>query len=243
MLKTFGDRVRFVIGSEQWTPWAIRHGIAPSTVDGWLHKGVGPYKKTLAKLEEATGIPAEWWKNGEGPPPERLDQAVDTPIDALALPPGQRDALDRAASQALSRQRNGDAQSSINEYALRTAEEEQSQACQDAPAAYPLGARPKDGLVWGTNRASQSSVAMPLAMRLARAIETTDWLPASRSPKTSLLLMREALDLLFAASGNQLQRLEAIVNDPAALDGTLRLAWALMHAEQPTAPPQNGGNP
>lgn len=107
MLKTFGDRVRFVIGSEQWTPWAVRHGIAPSTVDGWLHKGVGPYKKTLAKLEEATGIPAEWWKSGEGPPPRRVGQGGDTPVDAIAMSPDRREALNRPFAQVPSRQTPG----------------------------------------------------------------------------------------------------------------------------------------
>lgn len=68
-MKGFGDRVRWVIGREQWTPWAVRHGFAPSTVDGWLKGEITPYRKTLEKLEEKTGIPAEWWRSGEGPPP------------------------------------------------------------------------------------------------------------------------------------------------------------------------------
>jgi len=218
MLKTFGDRVRFVIGAEQWTPWAIRHGIAPSTVDGWLNKGVGPYKKTLTKLEEATGIPAAWWKSGEGPPPERHEDE-----------PG--------------RPGSGDARAKMKKSAWRASEDDRDSACQEPCAAYPVGARPADGLTWGTNSGAQSSVVMPLAMRIARAIESTEWLPASRSPRASLLLMRETLDLLLAAAGNQPQRLEAITSDPAALDGMLRLAWALVRADHPPAGAQNGGNP
>lgn len=69
MPKTFSDRLREVIGTEDWTPWAVNHGISPSTVEGWLNKGLQPYKKSLGKLENATGIPTDWWLQGEGPPP------------------------------------------------------------------------------------------------------------------------------------------------------------------------------
>ncbi len=69
MLKTFAERLRQVIGDEDYTPWAQARGLSPSTVEGWLNKGLAPYRKSLGKLVMATGIPAEWWESGEGDPP------------------------------------------------------------------------------------------------------------------------------------------------------------------------------
>jgi phage repressor protein C with HTH and peptisase S24 domain len=74
MMKTFADRLRQVIGDEDYTPWAQVRGLSPSTVEGWLNKGLAPYKKSLGKLVAATGIPVEWWESGEGEPP--VNQAL-----------------------------------------------------------------------------------------------------------------------------------------------------------------------
>ena len=40
-----------------------------------------PQRKTLRRLVERTGIPEEWWLNGEGPPPEAAPP-VPAPIPA-----------------------------------------------------------------------------------------------------------------------------------------------------------------
>ena len=69
MLKTFAERLRLVIGDDDYTPWSQARGLSPSTVEGWLNKGLTPYRKSLGKLVAATGIPAEWWESGEGDPP------------------------------------------------------------------------------------------------------------------------------------------------------------------------------
>lgn len=212
----FSDRIRAVAGEHPFS-WAQEHGIQKGTMTVWL-SGATPQRKSLQRLEQITGIPAAWWKSGEDPPPERHEDE-----------PG--------------RPGSGDARAKMKKSAWRASEDDRDSACQEPSAAYPVGARPADGLTWGTNSGAQSSVVMPLAMRIARAIESTEWLPASRSPRASLLLMRETLDLLLAAAGNQPQRLEAITSDPAALDGMLRLAWALVRADHPPAGAQDGGNP
>jgi len=69
MMKTFAERLLQVIGQVAPTPWGIERGISPSTMDGLLNKGSTPYPKTIDKLVAGTGIPAEWWKSGEGAPP------------------------------------------------------------------------------------------------------------------------------------------------------------------------------
>lgn len=69
MMKTFAERLLQVIGLASPTPWGIERGISPSTMDGLLNKGSSPYPKTIDKLVAGTGIPAEWWKSGDGDPP------------------------------------------------------------------------------------------------------------------------------------------------------------------------------
>jgi transcriptional regulator with XRE-family HTH domain len=68
-MTTFRDRLLMVIGDAEPTPWAVEHEISPAGMSDWLNKGRRPYPKTLARLAEKTGIPADWWLNGEGPPP------------------------------------------------------------------------------------------------------------------------------------------------------------------------------
>lgn len=213
---SFSDRIRAVAGEHPFS-WAQEHGIQKGTMTVWL-SGATPQRKSLQRLEQITGIPAAWWKSGEGPPPERHEDE-----------PG--------------RPGSGDARAKMKKSAWRASEDDRDSACQEPPAPYPVAHAPQAHAPQLANSGAQSSVVMPLAMRIARAIESTGWLPASRSPRASLLLMRETLDLLLAAAGNQPQRLEAITSDPAALDGMLRLAWALVRADHPPAGAQDGGNP
>ena len=63
----FSDRIRAVAGSQPFA-WAYEKGIPKGTMTVWL-SGATPQKKSLQRLEQLTGISAEWWKSGEGPPP------------------------------------------------------------------------------------------------------------------------------------------------------------------------------
>lgn len=206
MLKTFGDRVRFVIGAEQWTPWAIRHGIAPSTVDGWLHKGVGPYKKTLTKLEEATGIPAAWWKSGEGPPPTAADVRPQVQRSGVALAP------DVAPSPPLSR---GEPHNHLSPQA-------------HAPSA-PLEVR-QDRAPYANPNVSK------LLLRLAVLIGQLDWIPADLGLEEREQLAEGAARAALASSGADPAPLYRLMDSPAALEAALRLHWEATRAQRPAPP-------
>lgn len=65
----FADRLRMVIGDHKPTRWATDAGLSGATMHDWLKKGMQPYPKTLNRLVSYTGISAEWWLHGEGPPP------------------------------------------------------------------------------------------------------------------------------------------------------------------------------
>lgn len=67
---TFADRLRAVIGDEAPTAWARARGISAATISEWLGKGTSPYPKTMKKLVAGTGIPEDWWLNGDLPPPK-----------------------------------------------------------------------------------------------------------------------------------------------------------------------------
>lgn len=82
MERTFADRLRSVIGDEDPTPWAAARGISGATMHEWLTKGTRPYPKTMAKLVAGTGIPAEWWLNGEGDPPPST-QALESNLQPI----------------------------------------------------------------------------------------------------------------------------------------------------------------
>lgn len=74
---TFADRVRAVVAmaGEKPTPWAAALGIGAATIHDWLEGGKKPYAKTMAKLVAGTGIPEDWWLNGDLPPPTPAPQA------------------------------------------------------------------------------------------------------------------------------------------------------------------------
>lgn len=69
MARTFADRLREVISETPFSRWASDHGFTPSTVEEWLNKNRTPRDASLGKLVIATGIPEEWWLQGDGPPP------------------------------------------------------------------------------------------------------------------------------------------------------------------------------
>lgn len=64
---TFIDRLKYVIGDEDYTPWAVKRGLSPVTVLGWFN-GAALYPKSWDKLVAATGISKEWWLNGQYEP-------------------------------------------------------------------------------------------------------------------------------------------------------------------------------
>lgn len=64
---TFTERIRYVAGEHPFA-WAAAHSIPKANMTVWL-AGARPQRKTLAMLEEKTGIPASWWESGELPPP------------------------------------------------------------------------------------------------------------------------------------------------------------------------------
>lgn len=64
---SFLDRLIYVIGDQNYTPWAERHGLSPVTVLGWFN-GAALYPKSWDKLVAATGISKEWWLNGQSEP-------------------------------------------------------------------------------------------------------------------------------------------------------------------------------
>ncbi len=42
---------------------AAQLGITPTTVSGWLHRGITPQPGHRARLEAITGIPSDAWEN------------------------------------------------------------------------------------------------------------------------------------------------------------------------------------
>lgn len=63
----FSDRIKAVAGPHPFA-WAEDHGFSKSTMQSLLICTI-PQRKTLDKLVAATGIPADWWLEGDGPPP------------------------------------------------------------------------------------------------------------------------------------------------------------------------------
>lgn len=66
---TFRDRFTLVAGDHPFT-WGAERGLQKHFVASCLRGNYRPQAKNMEKLVAATGIPANWWLNGEGPPPE-----------------------------------------------------------------------------------------------------------------------------------------------------------------------------
>ena len=84
MAWTFTERLRWVIGETPFTRWATDHGFTPSTVEEWVNKNRTPRDASLEKLVLATGIPAEWWLHGDGPPQKAHSDRVMRDIPAFS---------------------------------------------------------------------------------------------------------------------------------------------------------------
>lgn len=64
---TFQDRIKHVAGESPYT-WASQRGIKKSSMTSLLNSEK-PQHRSLVMLEERTGIPVQWWLEGELPPP------------------------------------------------------------------------------------------------------------------------------------------------------------------------------
>lgn len=102
---TFVDRLRLVIGDEDYTPWAQKHGISPVTVLGWLN-GASLYPKSWEKLINATGIEKDWWLNGVGDPPLNEKSKVKNTFGDF--PYGMMDKREQKVEQLNSDYKNND---------------------------------------------------------------------------------------------------------------------------------------
>ncbi len=65
---TFLEKIQLVAGPNPFS-WAASLGIPKANMTGWL-AGASPQKKTLALLQEKTGIPVDWWLHGDLPVPQ-----------------------------------------------------------------------------------------------------------------------------------------------------------------------------
>lgn len=206
MMKGFGDRVRWVIGREQWTPWAVRHGFAPSTVDGWLKGEITPYRKTLEKLEEKTGIPAEWWKSGEGPPPgaaRAMGGAVSSapPQSSATAPTGQ--APSAAPPDAQTRQ--GVPASGLH-YRAQHGFLPASVANEPAAAYF-------------------TAAADRLLVRITGLVWSLDWIPQGIAPGDREALALSAAACVLAAAGHDGQAITLALDSDLVLEDAIRLCW------------------
>ena len=109
---TFQDRIKHVAGDSPYT-WASQRGIKKSSMTSLLNSDK-PQHKTLLMLEERTGIPLQWWLEGDLPPPAPeivYVKDADSPV-----PPRQLLSPPPAAGRI-----NADALAAIIEGALKTA--------------------------------------------------------------------------------------------------------------------------
>lgn len=80
----FSEKLALVVGPHPYA-WAARHDIPKGTMRSYLSTE-NPQRKSLARLVAASGIPLEWWINGEGPPPMASDEPEK--IIEVAVDPG-----------------------------------------------------------------------------------------------------------------------------------------------------------
>ncbi|BBL70371.1 hypothetical protein [Methylogaea oryzae] len=80
-LKTpFLERLALLIGDEEPYAWARRTGIPKSGFWAIWSGASMPQKKTLAKIETATGASPDWLLHGLGEPPPAVRQRIEQPL-------------------------------------------------------------------------------------------------------------------------------------------------------------------
>lgn len=109
---TFQDRIKHVAGESPYT-WASQRGIKKSSMTSLLNSEK-PQHRSLVMLAERTGIPLQWWLEGDLPPPAPeivYVKDADNPMPARQL----------LSPQAAAARINVDALAAIIEGALKTA--------------------------------------------------------------------------------------------------------------------------
>lgn len=119
----FHDRIRCVAGDAPYT-WASQRGIKKSSMTSLLNTD-RPQHRSLVMLEEKTGIPLQWWLEGDLPPPKGSGGAEGGAERQVVYPrhgeepPGAAAAL--ATPTRVPARINVDALAAIIEGALKTA--------------------------------------------------------------------------------------------------------------------------
>lgn len=72
----FPERFALVAGAHPYA-WGEKNGFHKATIQGFMTTRK-PQRKTLQRLVERTGIPEDWWLNGDGPPPPVKEPDADT---------------------------------------------------------------------------------------------------------------------------------------------------------------------
>jgi len=113
---TFTQRLQAVIGAEATHSWAIRHDLPAPKIWDWIKNERTPRRPQLVELADKTGIPLEWWMEGElPPPPAKTDYPVAGEGASVKLEEG------RAAFASIPSKINVEALAAILEGALKTA--------------------------------------------------------------------------------------------------------------------------
>lgn len=200
----FSDRVRLVAGEHPFA-WAQAHGIPKGTMTVWL-SGAKPQRKSLQALEEKTGISAEWWKSGEGPPPgaaRAMGGAVSSapPQSIAAAPTGQ------APSAA-----PPDAQT--------------SQGVPDSGLHYraPHGFLPAS-VANEPAAAYFTAAADRLLVRITGLVWSLDWIPQGIAPGDREALALSAAACVLAATGHDGQAITRVLDSDLVLEDAIRLCW------------------
>lgn len=115
-MPTFTQRLQAVIGSEASHSWATRHDLPAPKIWDWVKNERTPRRPQLVELAEKTGIPLEWWMDGELPPPPAK---TDYPLGGEGV--SMRVEERRASFLTQSSKINVEALAAILEGALKTA--------------------------------------------------------------------------------------------------------------------------
>jgi hypothetical protein len=85
----FKERLKLVAGDRPYE-WAEKpNGIGKPLMTSLMRLKGRPQTKSIDKLVAATGIPAEWWLHGEGPPPG-AGAVQEERASAFRVPAGER---------------------------------------------------------------------------------------------------------------------------------------------------------
>ena len=204
-----------LVAGEHPFAWAQAHGIPKGTMTVWL-SGAKPQRKSLQTLEEKTGIPAEWWKSGEGPPP----RAALATGGAVSISPPQ----------------------SIATAPTAQAQSAAPPCTSNSPGSPGSGLHyrvPPDFLP--ASVASEPSAAYVTAatdrllVRIAGLVWRLDWIPQDIAPGDREALALSAAACVLAAAGHDDRALVRVLDSDLVLEDAIRLCW---HTAQAVSRPQ-----